>query len=465
VDRTDSFCAHPAIVWTGLVCDDYGIRAVVLQQNNIPGVPSSVCDAYNFVSGNTEIIRKARETGLYPWWMPDEFQLSFWRPLACLTHWIDFVFFAESPGLMHLHSILWYAVLGSVVALAFRRFITVPWVAGLAAFMYVADETRAIGVGWLAGRSTILATIIGLLVLLAHDRWRRSNWKPGAVLAVLWLTVGLFTAESILSICAYLLSYALFIDRGKFAVRMASLLPYGIIVTLWSLIYNRLGYKVVNSGLYLDPCRDFGRFIVEFPQRFIMILYTQFALPDAVLCNFMTPFWSIVCLLFAAIVLAFIARVLWPFIRTNRVAQFFTLGMVLSALPVCMTLPSGRMLFFVGFGGMGLIALFLANLFEIKRKHVCAHPFGKASWCTICYHSSFPCADPSSTRFAFPYFMGRPNVLAAKTVPEPLVENERLVFVNVPSSLMMTYLPYIRESLGNPVPAKKMAALCRFQLS
>ena len=61
---------------------------------------------------------------------------------------------------MHLHSILWYAVLGSVVALAFRRFITVPWVAGLATFMYVADETRAIGVGWLARRSTILATII-----------------------------------------------------------------------------------------------------------------------------------------------------------------------------------------------------------------------------------------------------------------------------------------------------------------
>jgi len=55
----------------------------------------------------------------------------------------------------------------------------------------------------------------------------------------------------------------------------------------------------------------------------------------------------------------------------------------------------------------------------------------------------------------FPYFMGRPNVLAAKTVPESLAENERLVFVNVPSSLMMTYLPYIRESFGYSVPAKK----------
>ena len=69
-------------LWTGLVCDDYELRSVVLQQNNIPGAPSSVCDAYSFVSGNTEIIRKARKTRLYPWWMPDESQ-----------------FFLEVPGL------------------------------------------------------------------------------------------------------------------------------------------------------------------------------------------------------------------------------------------------------------------------------------------------------------------------------------------------------------------------------
>jgi len=55
----------------------------------------------------------------------------------------------------------------------------------------------------------------------------------------------------------------------------------------------------------------------------------------------------------------------------------------------------------------------------------------------------------------FTYYMGRANILAANSVPEPLAENERLVFVNVPSSLRMTYLPYIRESLGYSVPAKK----------
>ena len=174
-------------LFTGLSCDDYALRTVMLQQKNIPGVPASVCDAYAFVENDADIIRKGRETGLYPWWMPDEFQIAFLRPLACLTHWVDFVFFNEASWLMHLHSILWYALLGCVIALAYRRFISTPWVAGLAAFMYVADEARAVGVGWLAGRSHILAAIIGILVLLAHDRWRRNNWKPGAVFAVFWL--------------------------------------------------------------------------------------------------------------------------------------------------------------------------------------------------------------------------------------------------------------------------------------
>jgi len=276
---------------------------------------------------------------------------------------------------MHLHSILWYALLGCVIALAYRRFISTPWVAGLAAFMYVADEARAVGVGWLAGRSHILAAIIGILVLLAHDRWRRNNWKPGAVFAVFWLGLGLFTSESTLSICAYLFSYAMFIDRGRLAVRMATLIPYGIIVVLWRLLYNSLGYNVINSGLYLNPSQDLGRFMIVAPQRLIMLMYAQFAIPDSVLWNFTTPFWSVVCLVIATIALSFIAWVIWPIIRTNRIAQFFTLGMILSALPSCTTLPAGRLLFFIGFGGMGLIALFLANVFENQKEILSERPY------------------------------------------------------------------------------------------
>jgi len=443
-------------LWNGICCDDYFIRGTVLQQENIPGTPASAWDAFAFVKVDPEIIRRGRETGLYPWWMPDEFQMAFWRPLACLTHWLDFRFFAEFPWLMHFHNILWYALLAYVVTLAFRRFIPVSWVAGLAAFMYVADEARGVGVGWLAGRSAILATILGLLVLLAHDRWRRSRWKPGAVLAFVLLAVGLFTAEATLSICAYLLSYALFLDKGKYRVRIGALLPYGAVVVLWRIFYNHLGYGVINSGLYIDPGQDPGHFIIEGTGRLIMLLYTQFAFPDAGLWTFTQPLWSFFCFVFAVMVMGLITWILWPVIRGDRTARFFAFGLLFSALPMCTTLPAGRLLFFVGFGGMGLVAVFLATVFEKRKELLSVRPYtakGLAVLFTVIHLILSPLLLPPA--MFFPYFMGRPNILAAKTVPEPLSPDERFVFVNVPSSLMIGYLPYIREVLGYSVPIKK----------
>lgn len=438
-------------LWTGLSCDDYTIRSVLLGQRDYPGLPVSVFDAYNFVNGNPEVIAEARETGYYPWWTPDEFQISFWRPLGCLTHWLDFRYFDKFPWLMHLHSLLWYALLAGVVVRAFQRFIPVPWVAGLAAFLYVADEARSIGVGWLCGRSMIISAIIGLLVLMAHDRWRREKWRPGLFLAVFWLILGLLTAEATLSICAYLFSYALFMDRDKPLGRLVSLLPYGIVAVLWRTVYVRMGYKVVNSGLYIDPGRDLGQFVVEGSKHLMMLLYTQFAFPDAVLWTFLAPPWSLICLVLAVAVLVFIAWGLWPVIRRDMAARFFACGMVVSALPVCTTLPGGRLLFFVGFGGMGLIAVFLAAVFE-KRKDILSRRPYAARWLAnafVFFHLILaPVLLPPGMFLTF--FMGRPNVLAARTLPEPLSQQDGLVFVNVPSSLMIGYLPHIRQALGYP---------------
>jgi hypothetical protein len=60
------------------------------------------------------------------------------------------------------------------------------------------------------------------------------------------------------------------------------------------------------------------------------------------------------------VLLAMIAAVLVPLLRRERLAGFWVLGMFLAVLPACSVHPSDRLLTFVGIGGVGLLAQFVA---------------------------------------------------------------------------------------------------------
>ena len=56
------------------------------------------------------------------------------------------------------------------------------------------------------------------------------------------------------------------------------------------------------------------------------------------------------------ILICLLAVLFTPLIRQNKIAQFWTIGMLLSLLPICAIMPRERHLLFVGLGGMGLLA-------------------------------------------------------------------------------------------------------------
>ena len=70
----------------------------------------------------------------------------------------------------------------------------------------------------------------------------------------------------------------------------------------------------------------------------------------------------LIVLCFALI--AILAFILLPLIRKDQVARFWFLGMIFSLVPIAGTMPSNRLLLFVGLGAMGLMAQFLKGLFD-----------------------------------------------------------------------------------------------------
>jgi len=124
--------------------------------------------------------------------------------------------------------------------------------------LYAIDDAHGMPVGWLANRNAVLAAFFGVSAISAHDRWRRGPAAWSGLLAALLLSLSLLSAEAGIATCAYLLAYAVFIEPGPWQRRLASLLPYAVILVAWRIAWTLQGYGVHGLGLYADPLHQPG---------------------------------------------------------------------------------------------------------------------------------------------------------------------------------------------------------------
>lgn len=347
----------------GWLVDDYHHKLLMSDYEGIVKLLDSPLDMFNFLDGDPEHTARLRDYGILPWWTYEHIRGAFWRPLASLTHWLDYILWPDTPLLMHAHSVVLYGVLAMVVAFLYRRFATIAWAAGLAAILYAIDDAHGTTVGWLSNRNAVLAVLFGVLALIVHDRWRRNGWRLGIALAPLLLAASLLSAEAGIATCAYLAAYALCIDRDRFVRRFTALIPYVAVVFIWRCLWTYLGYGVANIGCYVDPLGEPLRYMSMVIDHGPFLLQGSLAVPPADICILLSSqawiaVWRGVC-----VFLVLTALLFFPLLKRNRTARFWAVGMLLSVLPICATFPADRLLLFVGIGAMGLVAEFVTFVF------------------------------------------------------------------------------------------------------
>lgn len=445
----------PAL-WTGWQVDDHIHRFLLLGSPGLPALHVDPLDLFALIDGDPQRNARLMDIGVLPWWTYEELRVAFWRPLSALTHWLDYQLWPNSPLLMHAHNLLWLALAVTLAGTLYRRLIGPTWIAGLAALLFAIDDTHALPAGWIANRNALVAVAFGLLTLLAHDRWRRDGWRPGAWLAPPTLLLALLSGESAIGTGAYLLAYACFIDPAPRRRRLAALLPYVAIGLGWSLCYHFLGYGASGSGPYNDPTQDPLAFAALVLQRAPLLLMGQLGVPSAdassiVSAGALRALWC-----WALILLALLCLALFPLVKCERSARFFAAGMLLSVLPLCSTFPMDRILLFVGFGAMGLLAQFLGGLRERA-----AWRSDRAAWRAIARPAAVvlvaihgvlaPLTLPLLTWL--PVLMGWALTRAALSLPEDsALANQQLIVVNAPDAFSASYLTILRKLDGLPTP-------------
>lgn len=440
----------------GLALDDFIQQIMLRGGSTVAGLSHHRLDLFAFANGNPADTHALMDEGVFPWWTDPHVRLSFFRPIASLTHYADHLWWPGHPLLMHLQSLGWFALLLVVVGAIYRRFFGPSWIAGLALLLYAVDDARAPVVGWIANRNALMAMAFSLPAVLAYDTWRRERKGWAAIAGPLALGAGLFAGEMAILTAAYLLSYAIFIDKGSRRARLFGLLPYAAVVLAWRVLYVRLGHGSVGSGLYFDPVRNPVAFFGAAATRFPALVLGQFALPWSDLWDLgplLVPGARYVLLALAVGTLIGMAALMAPLVRRNPVARFWAFGCGLSLLLMCSTFPQDRLLTGAGVGGMGVLAQLLAAVklgtYPRQRGWVTA-----AAGVLVAIHLAI-------APVLAPYRAGAISAIngilnrAYESIPnDEAIAAKTVVLINPPLDPFAAYLPIYREAAHQRRPRR-----------
>lgn len=311
---------------------------------------------FDFYDGDPARTRWLMDQGMAVWWTDPTVRLRFLRPLTAITHLVDHALFPGSAAIAHACSLAWYAALVAAVAALYRRVIGATWVAGLAAIFYAIDYNHGVIATWIANRSALVAGALGVASVIAHIRSRGEASLRWRLISPLLLAASLLAGEPGLGACAWLGAWAITMDEGPRARRIAALAPHAAVAIAWAAIYRAGLWGAHGSRLYVDPTRAPIAYVLGLFEKVPVLVAAELAAPGPDIVMFAGRGPALALLAFAIVIVALAAVALAPFLRVDRASRFFALGALLSILPVCATFASARLLTLPGIGLIGLVA-------------------------------------------------------------------------------------------------------------
>ncbi len=438
----------------GLQLDDYYHWGLIT--GNPLAIPANdtagVFGLFSFLDGDVNRTRQLMDAGMVPWWTLPDIQYAFWRPVSELTHGLDYLLWPDSPWLMHLHSLVYFAL---VIWLFYRLIFiyvhdfldsdraTKNTVIVWAIWIYALAYSHGLPAGWLANRNALLATIFVVLTLLAHHQWRKTGSRHSAIAAFICFILGLLCGELAVSAGLMLLAYAVCLENKGWVGRALSIAHYAVAGLVWLILRAGLGYGAKGSGHYIDPTH-FGEAIVLISERAVKLLAGQiWSLPP----EFMPlvpghlPVQILLLLVMAALLI--------PILIKDRLARFWALSGILCVLPVCATMAHSRLLMCVSISFSALMAIFLV----CRRQAYPSLLVQKASAIVAGLYmvTAFIFSPLLLPLEAVSIKLNMDSMLNKAALSMELKENQKVILINPPMSSVAGYMNGVRAYHGLPV--------------
>jgi hypothetical protein len=342
----------------GLIADDYIQQLILRGAEALPAYKQHWSALFAFATPDNRAALMAE--GVLPWWTDPELRFAFFRPVSALTHVLDVQLWPNTPWLMHLHSLGWSLLtLLAVYALYRRVFTEQLLLARLGLLFYALEPTRAVAVGWLANRNTLVSLTFSIAAVCVHlDDLERPHWLR-RIASPLLLALSVLAGEGGVSGLAFLIAAALAIDPRGIQRGLLSVSPHLAAAGCMVVLGGALGYGVSGSDGYLDPRRDLIGYVCAFPARALALLTASLSGPAAdatAIYDLVWPGLATVMKLVSLGLVALLAFALTPLFSQSRAARFFGLALCLALPPACVAFAADRLLTWISVAAVGLLA-------------------------------------------------------------------------------------------------------------
>jgi hypothetical protein len=451
-------------IWSGWFTDDYWHR---IGYSDSPKIEEIFGDysltrltgpmrAYSFLKGEEEKVNFAKNQGMMPWWTDSKSHICLWRPIAGLLLDVDYSFWPQTPGLMHLHSLIWFAGLIFAVSILFKNIMGAVWAAGLAALLFAIDDSHAWPVVFLANRHTLLAVFFGALSIWSFDHWRKKDQWQWRIAYIMTFTLSILSSEGGIAVLAFYMSYLLFLDKKCISSKIRALVPIILIIVIWRVVYNVLGYGAIGNELYIDPVREPIIFISTVMVRLPILVLGLVGLPPSMIYMALSGQGAVVYSITTYLILISLAIITFPLWKKCSISHFWGCAMILACIPLCSALPGNRNLGLPSIGALGLIAQLCYNFIQqqcilIKssfRRFTIWSLLGFGFVIHLIIYPAILCGTP----FAFKMLQQGINHILKFSEWDEQIESKDAIFVNTPNSLLFSFCIPFRILNDLPVP-------------
>lgn len=353
-------------LFSGLMGDDLLHYLLFNKPDTLPlRADYSFFNLFSFVDDDKGNRLKLMQISLLPWWVSTDFTWNFWRPLAELTHGLDYVFFKRNFIFMHLHSLFWFALLLFLMLKMYRVLFQEKALSLLAFGVFAFSLSHAVTVAWLSNRHAIIASIFILGAFLFHHKAEQKRSLLFYSLALMMTLLAFLASELGVSTGVWFVCYTFFLNPKQGIHKWIRLLPYAVIFFIWAYYYRQGNFGINGySTFYLDPAKYPWQFLVNYSENLPAIIAAQFWVIPADIFSAIQYSWV------TPIIGGLTAALLFLPLRHNtdkRLLGFLLTSFLLLAIPIATSPAQDRNLLQVSMAFSGLLALVLYQCFQLMK--------------------------------------------------------------------------------------------------
>lgn len=163
-------------LFADMMADDYYLATRLQPDSILPNISdASIWNTFSVSDGKPETNQYLVQHGLMTWWTSPEFRFQMLRPIAEVSHWVDFKLWPQSLEIMHIHQMLWVALFFFVSYKFLMKFSIRPEIGVLAFVIFSLSANHSQTIAWLASRNTLIAGAFGIAAILLHVASRERD--------------------------------------------------------------------------------------------------------------------------------------------------------------------------------------------------------------------------------------------------------------------------------------------------